>query len=49
MHGHRRELGLGVLREVSLKQAREYTTAIVLYFGRSILPDTSRCEVISTI
>ncbi|WP_342210369.1 hypothetical protein [Bartonella grahamii] len=42
-------MGLGVLREVSLKQAREYRTAIVFYFGRSILPDTSKCEVISII
>ncbi len=32
IHGRRRKLDLGVLREVSLKQAREYITAIVFFW-----------------
>ncbi|WP_375628424.1 MULTISPECIES: DUF4102 domain-containing protein [unclassified Bartonella] len=33
IHGHRREVDLEVLREVSLKQAREYITAIVFFWA----------------
>ncbi|MET3589895.1 SH3-like domain-containing protein [Bartonella silvatica] len=36
IHGHRREMGLGALRDVSLKQARELATGWALFYAKIV-------------